>query len=181
MFLALTKSLLIVVSCSVPHLALILILAGVFWRESMSSIKHLEMPATWRLCAQFLMHVSISEFWPRALAFLYCSDHGVAQWDLGERVCLPRLLISGWIPAAAALCYLPAGLPLLTLGTNAAIISTIVLDRALHTPMYFFLLYSPVLRLYIPSSLYLRCWLICWSRRRQFLFWLCYPDVFLPL
>ena len=28
---------------------------------------------------------------------------------------------------------------LFTLGTNAIIISTIVLDRALHTPMYFFL------------------------------------------
>ena len=32
------------------------------------------------------------------------------------------------------------------------------------------LLYSPVLRLVIPSSLYLRCWLICWPRRRPFLF-----------
>ena len=36
--------------------------------------------------------------------------HGVCQWDLGERVCLPRFLLSGWA-TAAALCCLPARLP----------------------------------------------------------------------
>ena len=78
MFLVLAKSLLIV-SYSVPHLALILILAGIFWRDSMNSIKYLEMPVTLRCCAELPMHFSISEFWPLALVLLYCSDHGVCQ------------------------------------------------------------------------------------------------------
>ena len=47
----------------------------------MSSIKHLEMPATCRLCAEFPMPFSIPASWPvaLALALLYSSDHGVGQ------------------------------------------------------------------------------------------------------
>ena len=78
MFLVLAKGLLIV-SYSFPHLALILILAGIFWRDSMSSIKYLEMPATLRHCSELPMYFSISEFWPLVLVLLYYSDHGVCQ------------------------------------------------------------------------------------------------------
>ena len=41
----------------------------------------------------------------------WCIFHGVCQWFLGERVCLPWLLLSGWA-TAAALCCLPGSLPL---------------------------------------------------------------------
>ena len=41
----------------------------------MSSIKHLEMPATCRLCAEFPMPFSIPGSWPVALAL---AGHGVS-------------------------------------------------------------------------------------------------------
>lgn len=54
-----------------------------------------------------------------------------------ERVCLPRLLLSGWA-TAAALCCLPARLPVHP-GHQCHHHLHHCADRALHTPMYFFL------------------------------------------
>ena len=47
----------------------------------MSSTKHLEMPATCRLCAEFPVYFSLPGPWPLALALalLYNSSHGVGQ------------------------------------------------------------------------------------------------------
>ena len=66
------------------------------------------MPATCGLHAEFPMPSSIPGSWPvaLALALLYSSDHGVGQWDLGDGVCLPRLLLSGWASEAALCCLL---------------------------------------------------------------------------
>lgn len=101
---------------------------------------------------------------------------GWAQWDLSDRVCLLRLLISGWA-ATAALCCLPACV-LVHAGHNVVIVSTIVLDRALHTPMPSSLVSSPALRLVtfviVPKML---VDLLAQKKTISFL-GLCHPDVF---
>ena len=102
----------------------------------MSSTKNLEMPATCRLCAEFPISPSLDPglwLWLsyKTVTMEWVNETSVREFfflDFSSLAELQQLLFVVFL-----LLYL------FMLGTNAIIISTIVLDRALHTPMYFFL------------------------------------------
>lgn len=104
------------------------------------------------------------------------------QWDLGERVCLPRLPPL-WLGHSAALCCLPARstcspwAPMPSSSPPLCWTEPSIPPQASSS-----LLSSPVLKLVIPSSLYPRCWLMSAGPEEDHLLsGLCYADVFLPL
>ena len=105
----------------------------------MSSIKYLEMPATCRLCESSpCLSPSLH---PGLWLWLWLSCIAVTM-EWANETLVTEFVFLGFSSLAGLQRLLFAVFLLVylfMLGTNVVIVSTIVLDRALHTPMYFFL------------------------------------------